>query len=166
MLVAVANGIPSAAVAVNVLPALVVTPPPPSPIVAAAALGGAAIFSPSSFIYQLSSTGSVEFSISGIPSNPSWLSASLTSGTVTTSPTPVTFSLSNIGTLSRGTYSAIIAFTNTTNGQGNTTRTATLRIYNKDDCKNGGWQNFISPPGPFMNQGTCVNYFSELQPGE
>ena len=30
----------------------------------------------------------------------------------------------------------------------------------KDDCKNGGWQNFTSAPGPFKNQGQCVSYFA------
>ena len=73
-----------------------------------------------------------------------------------------TFSLSNLGALARGTYNATIAFTNITNHQGDTTRTATLRIYNKEDCKNGGWRNFISPPGPFKNQGQCVSFFSNL----
>ena len=28
------------------------------------------------------------------------------------------------------------------------------------DCKNGGWQNFSYPPGPFKNQGDCVSYFA------
>jgi uncharacterized membrane protein len=138
-------------------PALQVTPA--TNIVAAAAQGGG-IFSPSSFDYQLgATTGSVKVSISGIPS---WLNASFTTATLTTSPLTVTFSLNDLGTLGRGTYSATIAFTNTTNGQGDTTRTATLRIYNKDDCKKGGWQNFISPPGPFNNQGQCVSYFAQL----
>ena len=31
----------------------------------------------------------------------------------------------------------------------------------KDDCKNGGWLNFPSPPGPFTNQGRCVSYFAK-----
>jgi len=31
----------------------------------------------------------------------------------------------------------------------------------KDDCKDGGWQNFISSPGPFTNQGQCVSYFAK-----
>jgi hypothetical protein len=31
----------------------------------------------------------------------------------------------------------------------------------KDDCKNGGWLNFPSPPGPFTNQGQCVSYFAK-----
>jgi hypothetical protein len=30
----------------------------------------------------------------------------------------------------------------------------------KDDCKNGGWLNFPTPPGPFTNQGQCVSYFA------
>ena len=34
----------------------------------------------------------------------------------------------------------------------------------KDDCKNGGWQNFAYPPGPFKNQGQCVSYFAQQQP--
>jgi hypothetical protein len=28
-----------------------------------------------------------------------------------------------------------------------------------DSCKNGGWRNFTSAPGPFRNQGECVSYF-------
>ena len=28
----------------------------------------------------------------------------------------------------------------------------------KDDCKNGGWQNFTSPS--FKNQGDCVSFFA------
>ena len=28
----------------------------------------------------------------------------------------------------------------------------------KDQCKNGGWQDFTSAPGPFKNQGDCVSY--------
>lgn len=30
----------------------------------------------------------------------------------------------------------------------------------KDDCKKGGWQNFVLLPGPFKNQGQCVSYFA------
>ena len=33
----------------------------------------------------------------------------------------------------------------------------------KDDCKNGGWQNFAYPPGPFKNQGQCVSSFAQQQ---
>jgi uncharacterized membrane protein len=119
------------------------------------------LFSPSSFNYQLTSTsGSVNYSISGIPS---WLNASFTSGTATTSPTTVSFSLINVASLSPNTYTATITFTNTSSGQGNTTRTATLTVNPgaKDECKHGGWQNFISSPGPFKNQGQCVSYFAK-----
>jgi YVTN family beta-propeller protein len=113
--------------------------------------------SPSSFNYQLSSTnGSVHYSISGIPS---WLNASFTSGTATTSPITVTFSLINLGSFSPGTYTATISFAG---GPGTTTRTATLTVNpgTKDGCKDGGWQNYISFPGPFKNQGQCVSYFA------
>jgi hypothetical protein len=27
-------------------------------------------------------------------------------------------------------------------------------------CKNGGWRNFTSAPGPFRNQGECVSFFA------
>lgn len=30
----------------------------------------------------------------------------------------------------------------------------------KERCKNGGWQDFTSSPGPFKNQGDCVSYFA------
>jgi hypothetical protein len=30
----------------------------------------------------------------------------------------------------------------------------------KEDCKNGGWLNFPTPPGPFTSQGQCVSYFA------
>ena len=85
-------------------------------------------FSPSALQYLLSSTtGSVGFSITGLPS---WLTASTTSGTVTTSPTTVTFSVNaSANGLAPATYGpATIVFTNTTNGLGNTTRTATLNV--------------------------------------
>ena len=29
-----------------------------------------------------------------------------------------------------------------------------------ESCKNGGWQSFTGPPGPFKNQGDCVSYFN------
>ncbi|HEV1999976.1 MAG TPA: S8 family serine peptidase, partial [Xanthobacteraceae bacterium] len=84
-------------------------------------------FSPSSFNYTLSaSAGSVDFSISGVPS---WLSASSTSGTVTSAGTTVTFTVNaSANSLSTAVYSATITFTNTTNGQGTQSRTATLTV--------------------------------------
>jgi antibiotic biosynthesis monooxygenase (ABM) superfamily enzyme len=33
----------------------------------------------------------------------------------------------------------------------------------KEDCKDGGWLNFIGPPGPFTSQGQCVSYFAKLK---
>jgi hypothetical protein len=46
----------------------------------------------------------------------------------------------------------------------NTNVNGTLYDYefdNKNDCKNGGYQNFTSAPGPFKNQGQCVSYFAK-----
>jgi virginiamycin B lyase len=106
----------------SVTPALQVSPA--SNIAATGPEGGP--FSPTSFQYQLASgLGSLNYSISGIPS---WLSASFTSGTATTSPVTVTFSLINVGALSPNTYTATIAFTNLDTGQGTQTRTATLAV--------------------------------------
>ncbi len=45
------------------------------------------------------------------------------------------------------------------NVQINTT-TYTFEFSSKDDCKNGGWKNFVFAPGPFKNQGDCVSYFA------
>ena len=30
-----------------------------------------------------------------------------------------------------------------------------------NSCKDGGWQQFTSTPGPFANQGQCVSYFAK-----
>ena len=99
-------------------------------------------FSPSSFQYQLNaSTGSASYSITGVPG---WLTASLTSGTVTTSPTTVTFTVNATANgLAAGVYNAVISFANTSNGQGNQTRNATLTV------NSGGGstvsERFVSP---------------------
>jgi hypothetical protein len=79
------------------------------------------------FKYALSSsTGSVGFIISGIPS---WLNGSFTTGTATTLPLSVTFTVrDNARTLVPGTYSGAITFINTTNGQGTQQRKATLTV--------------------------------------
>jgi len=45
----------------------------------------------------------------------------------------------------------------------NTNVNGTLYTYeptSKDDCKDGGWQNFTFSPGPFKNQGQCVSFFA------
>ena len=110
---------------------LTVSPPPvlqvsPATDIAASGNPGGP-FSPSSFQYQLSSSsGSINYSISSIPS---WLNASSTSGVVTTSPTTITFTVNaSANSLSAGSYDAIISFTNTTNSQGNQTRNASLTV--------------------------------------
>jgi hypothetical protein len=97
----------------------------PARNIAATGTQGEAFF-PTSFKYELSSTiGSVNYQITGIPT---WLNANFTSGTATTTPVTVTFSLVNPGSLSPGTYTTTISFTDTSNGQGNTTRLATLTV--------------------------------------
>jgi streptogramin lyase len=121
------------------LPTLQVAPA--TSIAASGPQGGP--FSPTSFSYQLASAnGNVNYSISGIPS---WLNASFTSGTVTTSPVTVTFSLMNVGSFNPGTYNATITFTNKTNGQGNTSRTAVLTV------------TFAGVPGSKNCHGTSVS---------
>jgi subtilase family serine protease len=83
-------------------------------------------FTPTSFQYQLTaSAGSVNYQVTGIPS---WLNANFTSGTATTTPTTVTFSLLSAGSLTPGGYFGTITFTNTSNGVGNTSITAELAV--------------------------------------
>src|SRR6516164_5050548 len=105
-------------------PALLVTPATDS--TASGAHSGP--FSPSSFKYTLSATfgnGSVKYSIT----TPSWLTASSTSGTLTTSAKTITFTInSSARSLGPGTHTGNIGFNNTTNNQGNTTRIATLIV--------------------------------------
>jgi hypothetical protein len=36
----------------------------------------------------------------------------------------------------------------------------TYTFEDKDSCKNGGWRDFTSSPGPFKNQGECVSFFA------
>jgi hypothetical protein len=105
------------------LPALQVTPA--TNITSTGNQGGP--FSPSSFAYQLqATTGSVGYSISGVPG---WLTASSTSGTVSTTATTVTFTInSSANILSPATYNAIITFTDTTNNDTIQTTTAALTV--------------------------------------
>ena len=83
-------------------------------------------FVPSSFQYQLTVTaGSINYSISGYPN---WLTPSSASGTVVAG-TPMTITLSvNAGSLSPGTYSGTITFTNTSTGQGSQARGYALTV--------------------------------------
>src|SRR5664279_574085 len=88
-LVVIANGIPSAAISVTITNTPVLVTTPATNIATSGIQGGP--FSPSSFQYNLSATNSsVNYSITGVPS---WLTASSTSGTVTSSPTTVTFTV-------------------------------------------------------------------------
>lgn len=125
-LVAVANGIPSApanvTISANTVGSLLVTPS--LNISASGTQYGP--FKPAAFQYQLSATaGSLAYSIT----LPSWLRALPASGTVTTLPTTVTVSYSNNSiNLTPGTYAGNISFTNTTNGQGNTSLSAVLTV--------------------------------------
>lgn len=84
-------------------------------------------FLPSSFQYQLSTnSGTIGYSITGLPA---WLDASSTSGTVTTSPTTITFTVNaSANSLPIGGYNATIVFANTTNGKGDQTRNAALTV--------------------------------------
>ena len=108
---------------VGALPALQVTPA--TTIAAAGNQGGT--FVPNAFDYQVgATTDSVSYSITGVPS---WLTASPTSGTATTSPTTITFSVNaTASSLGVGTYNATITFSNATNGNGTDTRSATLTV--------------------------------------
>ena len=79
------------------------------------------------FKYSLSSSGgNIGFLISGIPN---WLNASFTTGTATTRPMTVTFTLRDSAKILKpGSYSVEIIFINTSNGQGTQTRKATLVV--------------------------------------
>ena len=37
----------------------------------------------------------------------------------------------------------------------------TITFESANSCKNGGYLNFTSAPGPFSNQGQCVSYFAK-----
>jgi Domain of unknown function (DUF1929)/Divergent InlB B-repeat domain len=84
-------------------------------------------FSPSSFSYTLSATsGSVNYSITNVPN---WLTASSTSGAVTTTAKSITFKIdSRADKLPPGTSITSINFNNTTNDAGNTAITAMLTV--------------------------------------
>jgi Viral BACON domain len=94
-------------------------------IAASGTQGG--LFSPASFSYNLSvASGSVNYSITNVPN---WPTPSSNSGTATSSGTTVTFTVNaNANSLTPNTYVNSINFNNTTNGQGNTTRVATLTV--------------------------------------
>src|SRR5262249_23159437 len=95
-------------------------------------------FSPSSFSYTLSVAGGrVNYSITNVPN---WLTPSSTSGTAS-SGTTVRFTVNaNANRLTPNTYVSSINFNNTTSGQGNTSRVATLTV----NAPSGGSQLQVS----------------------
>ena len=111
-------------------------------------------FSPSPFQYQLSTNnGSVSYSISGLPS---WLDVSASSGTATTSPTTITFTVnSNANSLPVGGYSATIVFTNLTNDRGSQTRNAALTV-NSNGAAPPAMRTWVSGTGNDGNDCTLV----------
>jgi hypothetical protein len=100
---------------------------PASNIATAGNTGGP--FAPSSFNYQLSaSKGTVGYTVTGLPG---WLTVSSDNGTVTTSPTTLTFSVnSNANDFSAGSYSADVMFNDVTNGATIETISATITVNN------------------------------------
>ena len=84
-------------------------------------------FSPSSFSYRLGATsGSMKYAITGVPS---WLTASSTSGTVTTAGKTITFTIdASADKLAPGVYPGAIEFDNADNAQKSIPRTATLTV--------------------------------------
>jgi hypothetical protein len=103
-------------------PSLIVTPP--SSVTFSGPRGGP--FLPSLFEFRVSSTtGTVRYSIR----TPSWLTASSTFGTTDTRGVTIALTVNaNALRLSPGGYGPAVAFTNVSNGQGSTTRTARLII--------------------------------------
>jgi PKD repeat protein len=86
-------------------------------------------FTPNSTTYLLENTGNTTLSWSA-SHNATWLSLTPTSGSLKPGQsTPITASIHSSATaLPAGTYRDTIAFSNTNNGLGNTTRTATLTV--------------------------------------
>ena len=84
-------------------------------------------FSPSSFSYMLSATsGSVNYSITNVPS---WLTASSTSGTLTTAATTIKFTINaSAKTLAAGAHAGSIQFDNADGVQASIPRAATLTV--------------------------------------
>jgi hypothetical protein len=84
-------------------------------------------FSPAAFQDELRATGgTVGYSIAGVPS---WLTASLTSGTVTTTGKTITFTINKTaGALRSGVYHATLEFNNTDGKQASMLRAVTLTV--------------------------------------
>lgn len=117
---------------------------PPSNFGSAGFIGGP--FSPSSFSITISNTGAEDMNWSAEPSQ-SWFSLSSSSGILSASSSQTITAALNSGAnnLSNGIYTNRIAFTNLTNGQGDTTRTVTLNIIKKKPAR------FLQPIQEFFN---------------
>src|SRR5262245_9905882 len=118
-------------------PSLIVTPM--SSVTFSGPLGGP--FSPSLFEFRVSSTtGSVRYSIRA----PSWLTASSTSGTTDARGVTITLTVNaNASRLSPGEYGPAVAFTNVSNGQGSTSRSAKLIV----QAPSSGATTKVAPSG-------------------
>jgi hypothetical protein len=86
-------------------------------------------FTPNSTIYTLTNNGTASLNWTASKTQ-NWVSLSSASGTLAAGAnTTVTVSInSNANSLSAGNYSDTVSFTNTTNGNGNTTRNVSLNI--------------------------------------
>lgn len=100
----------------------------PSTGLASSGLAGGP-FSPSSAVYTLSNTGQSSINWTATNSQ-AWVSLSQTSGTLAAgASTQVTVSInSSASKLAAGSYADSIAFANTTNGAGNTSRAVNLKV--------------------------------------
>jgi len=100
---------------------------PASPFSASGSYGGP--FSPSSQAYVLNNPGGASLNWTASKST-AWVNLSSTSGALAAgASTTVTVSIdSSANTLVGGVYNDTVAFTNTTNGSGNTTRNVTLTV--------------------------------------
>jgi len=112
---------------------LTVVPPPNLSVTPADGLSSSGPvggpFTPSSKSYTLQNIGGQALNWT-VGVNQNWVSLSPTSGTLNPgASTTVTVSInSNANSLPAGSYSATVTFTNTTNGQGNTTRSVNLTV--------------------------------------
>jgi hypothetical protein len=73
-----------------------------------------------------------------------------------------------VGNAEQGSHVALSADGNTAmlGGRGDNSGMGAAWVFiqpTAEDCKNGGWLNFVSPTSPFTfsNQGQCVSYFAQ-----